>query len=120
MQTTSIAATSLSPVTRQQILAYARSSEQMAFFHAVPSETGISRTIWLSQNEDYPAMLVSPRPGRLIDPPDDALVVGFDEATPFADVNEWLDNNRQLLEPLSRQQIDVGDFYDGMKQPRSA
>jgi hypothetical protein len=74
----------------------------MAFFHVVPSETGVSRTIWVSQDESYPALLVSPTPGRLIDPPDDALVVGFDEATPYTDVNEWLADNRHLLRPLAR------------------
>jgi hypothetical protein len=113
MPADTIADTQLSNMKRG-ILAYARSPEQMAFFHVVPSETGISRTIWVSQNEAYPVLIVSLRPGRLIDPPDDALVVGFDEMTPFPDVNEWLARNRHLLPPLARQETDIGDFYDGL------
>ena len=118
MQSTGIAKTGLSPAMKQRILGYARNPEQMAFFHAVPFETGISCTIWVSQNEDYPALLVSSTPGRLIDPPDDALVVGFDETTPYTDVNEWLADNHHLLAALARQEIDVGGFYDGMKRHR--
>jgi len=89
MQSTGIAKTGLSPAMKQRILGYARNSEQMAFFHAVPSETGISRTIWVSQSEDYPALLVSSTPGRLIDPPDDALVVGFDETSAPLPTSSW-------------------------------
>ncbi len=118
MQSTGIPRTGLSPAMKQRILGYARNPEQMAFFHAVPSETGISRTIWVSQNDDYPALLVSSTPGRLIDPPDDTLVVGFDETTPYTDVNEWLADNHDLLAPLARQEIDVGGYYDGMKRHR--
>jgi hypothetical protein len=101
---------------KQRIRAYALSPGQMAFFHVVPAETGLSRTIWVSQNDDYRALLVSPAPGRLIDPPPDTLIVGFDEETPFSDVNEWLADNRDLLPPLARQDIDVGHFYDGMRK----
>ena len=116
MQATEIATSGLSPEAKQRIRTYARDPGQMAFFHVVPAETWLSRTIWVSQNQDYPALLVSSTPGRLIDPPDDALVVGFDETTPFPDVNEWLADNRGLLPPLARQEIDVGDFYDGMQK----
>src|SRR5271166_187384 len=101
MQATGVTATGLSPTMKQRILGYAQNPEQMAFFHAVPSETGLSRTIWVSQNEDYPALLVSPTPGRRIEPAADALVVGFGETTPYTDVNEWLADNHHLLAPLA-------------------
>jgi hypothetical protein len=120
MAATNIAAAGLSPAMKQRIPGYARNPEQMAFFHVVPSETGISRTIWVSQSEAYPALLLSPAPGRMIDPPADALVVSFDETTPYADVNDWLADNHHLLPALARQEIDVGEFYDGMKRHRPA
>jgi hypothetical protein len=110
-----IAAPGLSPEARQRIRAYALTPDQMAFFHVVPGETGLSHTIWASQSEAYPVLLVSPGPGRLVVPPPDVLVVSFDETTPFPDVNEWLADNRHLLAPLARQEIDVGDFYDRMR-----
>lgn len=116
MQATEITAPSLSQEARQRIRAYAQRPGQMAFFHVVPTETGLGRTIWVSQNDAYPALLVSPTPGRLIDSPQDVLVVGFDETTPFPDVNAWLAKNRGLLLPLARQAIDVGHFYDGLQQ----
>jgi hypothetical protein len=116
MQVKELSGIGLSPDARQRIRAYTQSEEQMAFFHVVPAETGLSRTIWVSQNEDYPALLISPVPGRLICPPPDVIVVGFEETTPFSDVNEWLANNRPLLSPLARQEIDVGHFYDRMRK----
>lgn len=105
----------LTPEDRERILGYIRNPEQMAFFHVVPAETGLSRTIWVSQNDQYPAVLVSPVEGRLVHPPEAVLVVGFDEVTPFPDVNEWLASNRHLLPALASQEIDVGHFYDGMR-----
>lgn len=116
MQVTELSTPGLSRDAKQRIRTYAQNPAQMAFFHVVPAETGLSRTIWVSQSDDYPALLISPTPGRLIDPPPDALVVGLDETTPFPDVNEWLVNNRHLLLPLARQEIDVGHFYDGMQK----
>lgn len=114
MQTTEVAASGLPQSAKQRIRLYALRPGQMAFFHVVPTETGLTRTIWVSQNDDYPALLISPKPGRRIAPPADGIVVGFDETTPFSDVNAWLADNRHLLLPLARQEIDVGHFYDGM------
>ena len=106
----------LSDTDKRRIRAYAGRTEQMAFFHVVPGETGLERTIWLTQSDAYPALLVSPSPGRFVAPPRDVLVFGFDETTPYRDVNAWLAVNRHLLLPLARQEIDVGDFYDGMRK----
>jgi len=93
---------------------YALEPRQHAFVHVVPSETGLSRTIWVSQSEKYPALLVSPHTGRASNPPRDVVAVGLDEDTPFAEVNAWLRNNRHLLKPLAAQDIDIGHLYDEM------
>ena len=106
----------LSLADRQCIHAYIQNPQQTVFLHVGPAETGLSRTIWLSQNENCPALLVSPAPGRLNHPPKDVLVVGLKENTPFADVNEWLSINRHLFLPLAKQELDVGHFYDRMKK----
>jgi len=116
MQATEVGTSRLSPAAKRRIHTYASRPDQMAFFHVVPSETGLDRTIWVSQNDDYPALLVSPTAGRLTDPPPDVLVVGFDETTPYSDVNGWLADNHHLLLPLARQEIDVGHFYDEMRK----
>jgi hypothetical protein len=34
--------------------------------------------------------------------------------TGFADVDQWLQQNRHLLKPLAQQSIDIGHFYDEM------
>jgi hypothetical protein len=86
----------------------------MAFVHVVPTKTGLSRTIWVSQSERYPYLLVNPHPGRAVHPPPDVLVVGHKDQTPFADVNIGLQANRQLLPPLANQEIDIGHFHDEM------
>ena len=116
MQATELATSRLSEETRRRIRGYVRQPGQMAFFHVVPSETGLDRTRWVSQNDACLALLVSPAPGRLVDPPPDVLVIGFDETAPFPNVEAWLANNRHLLLPLARQEIDVGHFYDGMRK----
>ncbi len=110
----------LSSAERDRIRAYMRDPEQMAFFHVVPSETGLGRTIWVSQNEAYPAVLVAANPGRQVHPPDNALIVGFGEKTPFLDLNEWLNRNRDLLAALAAQELDVADFYEGMERVAGA
>jgi hypothetical protein len=114
MPSSDLATSGLSVEAKQRIRLYACRPDQMAFFHVVPSETGLSRTIWVSQNQLYPALIISPAIGRAVEPPDDAVIVALDEAAPFDDVNEWLRDNRDLLSALARQEIDVGDFYDGM------
>jgi len=114
MQANDIALSRLSPRDRRRIRAYALDPGQMAFFHVVPTESGLERTLWVSQNDTYPVLLVSPTGGRMAAPPEDVLVFGFEETTPFPDVNEWLVQNRHLLPPLARQEIDVGQFYDSM------
>jgi len=97
-----------------RIRSYALNPEQRAFVHVVPAETGLTRTIWVSQSDRYPALLVNPQQGRVIHPPQDIVVMGFNDTTPFADVNAWLQKNRHLLAPLSAQDIDIGHFYDEM------
>ena len=60
---TEVGTSGLSRAARQRIRSYARRPGQMAFFHVVPTETGLSRTIWVSQNDDYPAVFISPCQG---------------------------------------------------------
>jgi hypothetical protein len=106
---------------KEQVRRYAERPQQHAFVHVVPAETGLSRTIWVSQSETYPAFLVARKPGRQIHPPKDVQVYGLGETTPFDDVNTWLENNRHLLPLLAAQEIDIGHFYDGMvRSPASA
>jgi hypothetical protein len=98
----------------ERLRSYALRPDQQAFVHVVPAETGLARTIWVSQSENYPALLVNPRIGRVVHPPHDVLVVAFDEDTRFGEVNTWLRHNRHLLKPLAEQDIDIGHFYDQM------
>jgi hypothetical protein len=106
------------PTASSGLLQTILSAGHRPFFHVVPSETGLTRTIWLSESEKYPVVIVHPEPGRHVHITAECHVVGFDEETPFPDLNEWLRLNRALLAPLAAQEIDAFDFYDEMKPVR--
>ena len=48
---------------RERMLAYARDPEQVGFTALRPEETGLDRTIFVSEWDEYPALIVDACPG---------------------------------------------------------
>jgi len=102
------------PIDVNAVRKYAASPDQQAFVHVTPQETGLTRTIWVSQSDRYPVLLVARQTGRIVHPPPQVQVIGFEQTSDYDDVNCWLRLNHDLLEPLADQEIDIGHFYDRM------
>jgi len=101
---------------KRSILAHAADPEQMVFAHLSPEETGLSRTIWVSEDGKFPYVIVakSTKPVRWVTPENGVVVPFNGTIIQYDDVNTWLEKNRKLLPLLANGTIDIVDFYEKM------
>ena len=87
----------------------------MVFAVVVPKESGLSRSVWVSQRKAYPYIVVAARTGTIAWPvrKDIALRLDSNEC-PYADVKSWIQQNRDLLLKLSAEDISLKEFYENM------
>lgn len=103
----------------EQVLAIARES-QSDFTALRPSETGLSTTVYASERDDYPAVIIDSQPGMHFAPSPGSRAFKIGEPTEDAMVDRWLVMNRDVLRLYAGGEIDTRDFYQRMRPLRSA
>ena len=104
----------LNPKKRQQYFEVAFDPDSIVFSTLIPKNTGCTRTMLVSQDQNVPVIIISKQEGSFNWVNRDCVVVGLNEDAPYPDINSWLNHNRVLLIKLCKEEIDMEEFLHNM------
>ena len=97
---------------KNKYIEMATDPDQTEFEKLRPEDTGCSRTIYVSKDNNLKVIIIVKEIGsEFID--NDSIVVHFNEKAPFADVNYWFNKNKKYLRKLSKDG-NIISFYNNM------
>jgi hypothetical protein len=104
---------------RQQVLDLARDG-QSEFTALLPAETGLPVTVYASERDDYPALIVDSQPGVHYVPSPGSLAYEIGDRIDDRTVDRWANENVEALRDYANGKFDTIEFYKRMQPVRSA
>jgi hypothetical protein len=99
----------------ERMLARARDTSSPGFDNLPPLETGLSRTVYVSENPDYEAFIIDAQEGDYLVPSPGSRAYKFGEKTGDPEADQWLDLNLDVLTRYCSGEYDAHDLLKGLK-----
>lgn len=80
-----------------------------------PDVTGLDKTIYASEDEDFPTVIIDSRLGKYFSPTDDAVALAFGENSGDTKIDDWLRVNTNTLISFCHGKYDSIDLYANLK-----
>jgi hypothetical protein len=100
------------------MVSFARESDS-EFTALQPDETGLRMTVYASERDDHPTLIVDSEPGPHFVPSAGSRAFEIGEPTGDPGVDAWVKENAETLRDYARGIIDSVDFYERMRIGRS-
>ena len=103
------------PEWRAKMLAVAMDSESM-FTAIQPHESGLDQTIYVSESNHHPVVVIDTRAGKHFAPDETGIVITIGEMSGLQRIDQWLETNVEALRDYCNGDFDTIDFFKAMRR----